>query len=54
MRPIEKDGKWEQKSKSVNGKKVPTVDWNEQTKAEEWRRGWIGEDEGRAAGNRCP
>ena len=40
MRPIEKDGTWGQKSYSVNGKKVPTVDWNEQTKAEEWRRAW--------------
>jgi len=40
MRPIEKDGTWGQKSKSVNGKKVPTVDWNEQTKAEEWRSAW--------------
>jgi len=40
MRPIEKDGKWGQKSRSENGKKVPTVDWNEQTKAEEWRSAW--------------
>jgi len=40
MRPIEKDGTWGQKSKSINGKKVPTVDWNEQTKAEEWRCAW--------------
>jgi len=29
MRPIEKDGTWGAKSKSVNGRKVPTVDWNE-------------------------
>jgi len=40
MRPIEPDGKWGQKSRSVNGKKVPTVDWNEQTKAEDWRKAW--------------
>ena len=40
MRPIEKDGTWGQKSRSENGKKVPTVDWNEQTKAEEWRSAW--------------
>ena len=40
MRPIEKDGSWGQKSYSINGKKVPTVDWNEQTKAEEWRKTW--------------
>ncbi|MCL2546755.1 MAG: MobA/MobL family protein, partial [Oscillospiraceae bacterium] len=40
MRPIEQDGKWGQKSRTVDGKKIPTVDWNEQTKAEEWREGW--------------
>jgi len=40
MRPIEKDGTWGQKSRSENGKKIPTVDWNEQTKAEEWRSAW--------------
>ena len=40
MRPIEQDGTWGQKSKSINGKKVPTVDWNERTKAEEWRSAW--------------
>ena len=40
MRPIEKDGTWGQKSRSVNGKKIPTVDWNEHTKAEEWREAW--------------
>ena len=40
MRPIEKDGKWGAKSHTENGKKIPTVDWNEQTKSEEWREGW--------------
>ena len=40
MRPIEKDGKWGAKSRTVNGQKINTVDWNEQTKAEEWRAGW--------------
>ena len=40
MRPIEKDGKWGQKSQLVNGKKVPSVDWNEHTKVEEWRKAW--------------
>ena len=40
MRPIEKDGSWGQKSRSVDGKKIPTVDWNEQTKAEDWRSAW--------------
>ena len=34
MRPIEKDGKWGAKSRTVNGQKINTVDWNEQTKAE--------------------
>jgi len=29
MRPIELDGSWGAKSKTVDGKKVPTVDWNE-------------------------
>ena len=40
MRPIEKDGKWGAKSRTVNGQKINTVDWNEQTKAEEWRVAW--------------
>jgi len=40
MRPIEKDGSWGQKSYTVNGKKIPTVDWNEHTKAEDWRKAW--------------
>jgi hypothetical protein len=40
MRPIEKDGKWGQKSHTVNGKKIPAVDWNERTKAEDWRKAW--------------
>lgn len=40
MRPIEKDRKWGAKSKTVNGQKINTVDWNEQTKAQEWREAW--------------
>ena len=40
MRPIEIDGTWGAKSRTVDGKKVPTVDWNDQTKAEEWRERW--------------
>jgi hypothetical protein len=40
MRPIEKGGNWGQKSRTVNGQKVPTVDWNEHTKAEDWRKAW--------------
>jgi len=40
MRPIEKGGKWGQKSRSVKGKKVPTVDWNEREKTEDWRKAW--------------
>ena len=39
MRPIE-SGKWGAKSKTIDGVKIPTVDWNEQTKAEVWREGW--------------
>jgi hypothetical protein len=40
MRPIEQDGCWGQKSHTVNGKKIPTVDWNEQERAEDWRKAW--------------
>ena len=40
MRPIEVDGSWGQKSKSVNGRKIPSVDWSEQSKVEEWRKAW--------------
>ena len=40
MRPIEQDGTWGMKAHKVNGKKIPTIDWNEQTKAEEWRAAW--------------
>jgi len=40
MRPIEKNGKWGQKSRTVNGQKIPTVDWNERVKAEDWRKAW--------------
>ena len=34
------NGSWGQKSYSVNGRKVPTVDWNEHAKAEEWLKAW--------------
>jgi hypothetical protein len=40
MRPIEKDGKWGQKSHTVDGRKINTVDWNDRDKAENWRRAW--------------
>jgi len=40
MRPFEKDGSWGQKSYTVNGRKIPTVDWNEREKAEFWRKAW--------------
>ena len=40
MRPFEEDGSWGQKSYSVNGRKIPTVDWNEREKAEYWRKAW--------------
>ena len=40
MRPIEKDGKWGQKSRTVNGRKIPAVDWNDLDKAEVWRSAW--------------
>jgi peptidoglycan hydrolase CwlO-like protein len=40
MRPIERGGKWGAKSRTENGVKVPSVDWNEHTKAEDWRKAW--------------
>jgi uncharacterized phage infection (PIP) family protein YhgE len=40
MRPFEPDGNWGAKAHKVNSKKIPTVDWNEQTKAEQWRQSW--------------
>jgi hypothetical protein len=40
MRPIEKDGSWGAKSRTVNGRKINTVDWNDRDKAEQWRRAW--------------
>jgi len=40
MRPIEKDGLWGQKSHTVDGRKIPSVDWNEREKAEYWRKQW--------------
>jgi ATP-dependent exoDNAse (exonuclease V) alpha subunit len=40
MRPIDENGKWMQKSHTVNGRKIPTVDWNEHDRAEDWRKAW--------------
>ena len=40
MRPFERDGTWGAKAHKINGKKVCTTDWNEQTKAEQWREAW--------------
>jgi len=40
MRAIDKNSNWMNKSTSINGQKVPTVDWNEQHKAEQWRKKW--------------
>ena len=40
MRPIEKDGSWGAKARKVDGRKVPTIDWNNKNKAELWRAGW--------------
>ena len=40
MRPIDKDGTWGQKSYTVDNRKVPTVDWNDRNKAEDWRAAW--------------
>jgi len=41
MRPFLPDGTWGAKARKVNGKKIPTIDWNEQTKAEQWRAAWV-------------
>ncbi|MDR0867359.1 MAG: MobA/MobL family protein [Planctomycetota bacterium] len=40
MRPIEKDGSFGAKSRTVNGRKINTTDWSDRNKAEEWRRAW--------------
>jgi ATP-dependent exoDNAse (exonuclease V) alpha subunit len=40
MRPINPDGSWGAKSKSINGRKIPTVDWNDRDNAEKWRSLW--------------
>jgi ATP-dependent exoDNAse (exonuclease V) alpha subunit len=40
MRPINPDGFWGAKSKSINGRKIPTVDWNDRDNAEQWRSLW--------------
>jgi len=40
MRPLEKDGTWGAKSKTVDGRKINSTDWNDLNKAEEWRAAW--------------
>jgi len=40
MRPLDERGEWGAKSVTVDGKKIPTVDWNEHTKADIWREAW--------------
>ena len=40
MRPIEKSGAWGAKSKTVNGRKINTVNWNDHDRAEDWRKAW--------------
>jgi hypothetical protein len=40
MRPIEKDGTFGAKSRTVNGRKINTTDWSDRDKAEEWRAAW--------------
>jgi predicted DNA-binding protein YlxM (UPF0122 family) len=41
LHPIEPDGTWGQKFRQEGKRKVPTVDWNDRNKAEEWRRLWV-------------
>jgi hypothetical protein len=38
MRPLNEDGSWEAKYITVDCKKVPTVDRNDRSKAEVWRK----------------
>ena len=40
MRPINPDGTWGAKVVKVNGKKTYPVDWDDRSKAEEWRKAW--------------
>ncbi|GHS90376.1 hypothetical protein AGMMS49957_16240 [Synergistales bacterium] len=40
MRPFNEDGTWGAKARKVDGVKVCTVDWNEHSKATEWRANW--------------
>jgi ATP-dependent exoDNAse (exonuclease V) alpha subunit len=37
MRPLNPDGSWGAKSITINGRKTPTVDWNNRDNAEKWR-----------------
>ncbi len=40
MRPLEQDGSWGAKSRTVDGKKVTAVDWHGRDKVEQWRAAW--------------
>jgi hypothetical protein len=40
MRPLNSDGSWGAKIKKAGGKPIYTTDWNEHSKAEEWRKAW--------------
>jgi hypothetical protein len=40
LRPINLDGTWGAKVVKVNGKKTYPVDWDDRSKAEEWRQAW--------------
>ena len=40
IRPIEQDGTWGQKSRQDGKRKIPTTNWNERDRAEDWRRAW--------------
>jgi hypothetical protein len=49
MRPLNSDGTWGAKSATIDGKKIPTVNWNERSKAEEWREAWANAVNGQMA-----
>jgi hypothetical protein len=40
MRSFKPDGSWDAKAHKVDGKKICTTDWNEHSKATEWRESW--------------
>jgi len=40
MRPLNEDGTWGAKVKKINKIRTATTDWDDRSKAEEWRKAW--------------